>query len=144
VPSKDPETQKDVVKTDKSGDRAGVEKLTILHKHRSSLADTMHFRRPVAPASSVNADIVGTSTLHSATLPKQESSTATSKGYTFREGSEATHCCSINISSSTMFFLETFALTSSVGERVRYVGQAQPSAAIPRYRLFYYHPNLVA
>ncbi|KAM0824896.1 hypothetical protein ACQ4PT_069912 [Festuca glaucescens] len=103
VPSKDPETQKDVVKTDKSGDRAFVEKLTILHKHRPSLADTMHFRRPVAPASSVNADIVGTSTLHSATLPKQESSTATSKGYTFREGS-----------------------------RVRYVGPAQPSAAIPR------------
>ncbi|KAM0824904.1 hypothetical protein ACQ4PT_069912 [Festuca glaucescens] len=103
VPSKDPETQKDVVKTDKSGDRAFVEKLTILHKHRPSLADTMHFRRPVAPASSVNADIVGTSTLHSATLPKQESSTATSKGYTFREG-----------------------------ERVRYVGPAQPSAAIPR------------
>ncbi|KAM0824902.1 hypothetical protein ACQ4PT_069912 [Festuca glaucescens] len=90
VPSKDPETQKDVVKTDKSGDRAFVEKLTILHKHRPSLADTMHFRRPVAPASSVNADIVGTSTLHSATLPKQESSTATSKGYTFREGSVAT------------------------------------------------------
>jgi SpoVK/Ycf46/Vps4 family AAA+-type ATPase len=104
VPSKDPETQKDVVKTDKSGDRAFVEKLTILHKHRPSLADTMHFRRPVAPASSVNADIVGTSTLHSAaTLPKQESSTATSKGYTFREG-----------------------------ERVRYVGPAQPPAAIPR------------
>ncbi|KAM0873711.1 hypothetical protein ACQ4PT_037903 [Festuca glaucescens] len=103
VPSKDPETQKDVVKTDKSGDRAFVEKLTILHKHRPSLADTMHFRRPVAPASSVNADIVGTSTLHSATLPKQESSTATSKGYTFREG-----------------------------ERVRYVGPAQPPPAIPR------------
>ncbi|CAM0874128.1 unnamed protein product [Alopecurus aequalis] len=103
VPSKDPETQKDVVKTDKSGDKAGVDKLSILHKHRSSLADTMHFRRPVAPASSVNADIVGTSTLHSATLPKQESSTATSKGYTFREG-----------------------------ERVRYVGSAQPSAAIHR------------
>uniref|UniRef100_A0ACD5WYU5 Uncharacterized protein n=1 Tax=Avena sativa TaxID=4498 RepID=A0ACD5WYU5_AVESA len=103
VPSKDPETQKDVVKTDKSGDKAGVEKLTIFHKHRSSLADTMHFRRPVAPTSSVNADIVGTSTLHSATLPKQESSTATSKGYTFREG-----------------------------ERVRYVGPAQPPATIHR------------
>ncbi|VAI03946.1 unnamed protein product [Triticum turgidum subsp. durum] len=86
VPSKDPETQKDVGKADKSGDKAGGEKLTILHKHRSSLADTMHFRRPAAPTSSVNADIVGTSTLHSATLPKQESSTATSKGYTFREG----------------------------------------------------------
>jgi hypothetical protein len=112
VPSKDPETQKDVVKTDKSGDRAFVEKLTILHKHRPSLADTMHFRRPVAPASSVNADIVGTSTLHSAaTLPKQESSTATSKGYTFREGSVATECYLINISSSTMFFLEIIALS---------------------------------
>ncbi|KAF7039474.1 hypothetical protein CFC21_049451, partial [Triticum aestivum] len=99
----DPETQKDVGKADKSGDKAGGEKLTILHKHRSSLADTMHFRRPAAPTSSVNADIVGTSTLHSATLPKQESSTATSKGYTFREG-----------------------------ERVRYVGPAQPPSGIHR------------
>ncbi|KAM3292782.1 hypothetical protein ACQJBY_036450 [Aegilops geniculata] len=63
----------------------------------------MHFRRPAAPTSSVNADIVGTSTLHSATLPKQESSTATSKGYTFREG-----------------------------ERVRYVGPAQPPSGIHR------------
>uniref|UniRef100_A0A3B6JIX5 Uncharacterized protein n=1 Tax=Triticum aestivum TaxID=4565 RepID=A0A3B6JIX5_WHEAT len=103
VPSKDPETQKDVGKADKSGDKAGGEKLTILHKHRSSLADTMHFRRPAAPTSSVNADIVGTSTLHSATLPKQESSTATSKGYTFREG-----------------------------ERVRYVGPAQTPSGIHR------------
>ncbi|KAF7043064.1 hypothetical protein CFC21_052502 [Triticum aestivum] len=99
----DPETQKDVGKADKSGDKGGGEKLTILHKHRSSLADTMHFRRPAAPTSSVNADIVGTSTLHSATLPKQESSTATSKGYTFREG-----------------------------ERVRYVGPAQPPSGIHR------------
>ncbi|VAI03977.1 unnamed protein product [Triticum turgidum subsp. durum] len=107
VPSKDPETQKDVGKADKSGDKAGGEKLTILHKHRSSLADTMHFRRPAAPTSSVNADIVGTSTLHSATLPKQESSTATSKGYTFREGSLA-------------------------WERVRYVGPAQPPSGIHR------------
>ena len=111
MPSKDAETQKDVVKTDKSGDKAGVDKLTILHKHRSSLADTMHFRRPVAPASSVNADIVGTSTLHSATLPKQESSTATSKGYTFREGSGAAQCYLINISSSTMFCLEVITLS---------------------------------
>ncbi|KQJ87390.1 hypothetical protein BRADI_4g10700v3 [Brachypodium distachyon] len=102
APSKDPETQKDVGKIDKSGDKAG-EKLAILHKHRSSLADAIHFRRPAAPTSSVNADIVGTSTLHSATLPKQESSTATSKGYTFREG-----------------------------ERVRYVGSAQPSSVIHR------------
>ncbi|VAH92094.1 unnamed protein product [Triticum turgidum subsp. durum] len=107
VPSKDPETQKDVGKADKSGDKGGGEKLTILHKHRSSLADTMHFRRPAAPTSSVNADIVGTSTLHSATLPKQESSTATSKGYTFREGSLA-------------------------WERVRYVGPAQPPSGIHR------------
>ncbi|KAG8090294.1 hypothetical protein GUJ93_ZPchr0011g28252 [Zizania palustris] len=86
VPSKDPESQKDATKSDKSGDKAGGEKLAILHKHRSSLADTMHFRRPAVPTSSVNAEIVGTSTLHSASLPKQESSTATSKSYTFREG----------------------------------------------------------
>ncbi|KAF0896219.1 hypothetical protein E2562_019701 [Oryza meyeriana var. granulata] len=103
APSKDPESQKDVAKSDKSGDKAGGEKLAILHKHRSSLADTMHFRRPAIPTSSVNADIVGTSTLHSASLPKQESSTATSKSYTFREG-----------------------------DRVRYVGPAQQSSLSQR------------
>uniref|UniRef100_A0A0D9XV04 AAA+ ATPase domain-containing protein n=1 Tax=Leersia perrieri TaxID=77586 RepID=A0A0D9XV04_9ORYZ len=99
APSKDPESQKDVAKSDKSGDKAGSEKLAILHKHRSSLADTMHFRRPAVP-SSVNADIVGTSTLHSASLPKQESSTATSKTYTFKEG-----------------------------DRVKYVGAPQPTSS---------------
>ncbi|KAG0530860.1 hypothetical protein BDA96_05G223600 [Sorghum bicolor] len=98
APSKDPESQKDVGKVDKSGDKTTAEKFAIYQKHRSSLADTVHFRRPAAPTSSVNADIVGTSTLHSASLPKQESSTATSKSYTFREG-----------------------------DRVRYVGPAQPT-----------------
>ncbi|KAL6907838.1 hypothetical protein ACP4OV_002008 [Aristida adscensionis] len=98
APSKDPESQKDVGKTDKSVDKAGGEKFAMFQKHRCSLADTVHFRRPAAPTSSVNADIVGTSTLHSASLPKQESSTATSKSYTFREG-----------------------------DRVRYVGPVQPS-----------------
>uniref|UniRef100_M8BSC1 Spastin n=1 Tax=Aegilops tauschii TaxID=37682 RepID=M8BSC1_AEGTA len=117
VPSKDPETQKDVGKADKSGDKAGGEKLTILHKHRSSLADTMHFRRPAAPTSSVNADIVGTSTLHSATLPKQESSTATSKGYTFRE--------------DTMHFRRPAAPTSSVNADI--VGTSTlHSATLPK------------
>ncbi|KAL6653731.1 hypothetical protein ACP70R_008655 [Stipagrostis hirtigluma subsp. patula] len=103
APSKDPESQKDVGKTDKSADKTGGEKYTIFQKHRSSLADTVHFRRPAAPTSSVNADIVGTSTLHSASLPKQESSTATSKSYTFREG-----------------------------DRVRYVGTLQPSSLLHR------------
>ncbi|CAO2145006.1 unnamed protein product [Urochloa humidicola] len=103
APSKDPESQKDVVKSDKSGDKSAGEKLAIFQKHRSSLADAVHFRRPAAPTSSVNADIVGTSTLHSASLPKQESSTATSKSYTFREG-----------------------------DRVRYVGPAQPPSLSQR------------
>ncbi|XP_062183092.1 uncharacterized protein LOC133887165 isoform X2 [Phragmites australis] len=107
APSKDLESQKDVGKADKSGDKAGGEKfgekIALFQKHRSSLADTVHFRRPSAPTSSVNADIVGTSTLHSASLPKQESSTATSKSYTFREG-----------------------------DRVRYVGSAQPSSLSQR------------
>ncbi|CAN6381998.1 unnamed protein product [Urochloa humidicola] len=103
VPSKDPESQKDVGKSDKSGDKAAGEKFAIFQKHRSSLADAVHFRRPAAPTSSVNADIVGTSTLHSASLPKQESSTATSKSYTFREG-----------------------------DRVRYVGPAQPPSLSQR------------
>jgi hypothetical protein len=83
---KDAESQKDVGKGDKSGDKGTAEKFAIYQKHRSSLADTVQFRRPAAPTSSVNADIVGTSTLQSASLPKQESSTATSKSYTFREG----------------------------------------------------------
>ncbi|CAL4982830.1 unnamed protein product [Urochloa decumbens] len=103
APSKDPESQKDVGKPDKSVDKAGADKFAIFQKHRSSLADAVHFRRPAAPTSSVNADIVGTSTLHSASLPKQESSTATSKSYTFREG-----------------------------DRVRYVGPAQPPSLSPR------------
>ncbi|CAO2150781.1 unnamed protein product [Urochloa humidicola] len=103
APSKDPESQKDVGKSDKSGDKTAGEKLAIFQKHRSSLADAVHFRRPAAPTSSVNADIVGTSTLHSASLPKQESSTATSKSYTFREG-----------------------------DRVRYVGPAQPPSLSQR------------
>ncbi|CAL4978943.1 unnamed protein product [Urochloa decumbens] len=103
APSKDPESQKDVGKSDKSGDKTGADKFAIFQKHRSSLADAVHFRRPAAPTSSVNADIVGTSTLHSASLPKQESSTATSKSYTFREG-----------------------------DRVRYVGPAQPPSLSQR------------
>ncbi|KAG2563969.1 uncharacterized protein LOC120645198 isoform X2 [Panicum virgatum] len=103
APLKDPESQKDVGKSDKSGDKAAGEKFAIFQKHRSSLADAVHFRRPAAPTSSVNADIVGTSTLHSASLPKQESSTATSKSYTFREG-----------------------------DRVRYVGPALPASLSQR------------
>lgn len=103
APSKDSESQKDIGKPDKTGDKVVGDKLALFQKHRSSLADAVHFRRPAAPTSSVNADIVGTSTLHSASLPKQESSTATSKSYTFREG-----------------------------DRVRYVGQAQPSSLSQR------------
>uniref|UniRef100_A0A804MVZ6 AAA+ ATPase domain-containing protein n=1 Tax=Zea mays TaxID=4577 RepID=A0A804MVZ6_MAIZE len=103
APLKDAESQKDVGKGDKSGDKGTAEKFAIYQKHRSSLADTVQFRRPAAPTSSVNADIVGTSTLQSASLPKQESSTATSKSYTFREG-----------------------------DRVRYVGPAQLSSLSQR------------
>lgn len=36
--------------------------------------------------SSTEVDVIGTSVLNSQTLPKQESSTATSKNYTFKEG----------------------------------------------------------
>jgi SpoVK/Ycf46/Vps4 family AAA+-type ATPase len=114
APSKDPESQKDVVKADKSVDKAGGEKFAIFQKHRSSLADTVHFRRPAAPTSSVNAEIVGTSTLHSASQPKQESSTATSKSYTFREG-----------------------------DRVRYVGPAQPSSLSQRGPIYGYRGRVM-
>ncbi|PWZ40868.1 hypothetical protein Zm00014a_028727 [Zea mays] len=102
----DAESQKDVGKGDKSRDKGTAEKFAIYQKHRSSLADTVQFRRPAAPTSSVNADIVGTSTLQSASLPKQEPSTATSKSYTFREG-----------------------------DRVRYVGPAQLSSLSQRKRV---------
>ncbi|KAK8925824.1 Katanin p60 ATPase-containing subunit A1 [Platanthera zijinensis] len=60
-----------------------TEKLGCFTKQRSALTDTIHHRKP---ASSVEADIVGTSSLNCQSLPKQESSTASSKSYTFKEG----------------------------------------------------------
>ncbi|XP_042414015.1 uncharacterized protein LOC122002771 isoform X1 [Zingiber officinale] len=71
--SKDSEPLKEVVSMDKQG---------IFSKHRTALIDSAQLRKP---ASSVEADIVGTS-LNSQSLPKQEISTATSKNYTFKEG----------------------------------------------------------
>ncbi|XP_072966578.1 uncharacterized protein [Typha angustifolia] len=70
---KDLEPQKECGRTDKPG---------IISKHRSALADAISRR----PASSVEADIIGASTSNSQSLPKQESSTASSKNYTFKEG----------------------------------------------------------
>ncbi|XP_020099700.1 uncharacterized protein LOC109718093 isoform X2 [Ananas comosus] len=80
---KEPETQKDGGRTDRPA---------AIPKHRSILADTVHFRRP---ASSVEADIVGASTSNSQSLPKQESSTASSKNYTFKEGDRVKYVGSI-------------------------------------------------
>ncbi|WOL18573.1 hypothetical protein Cni_G27370 [Canna indica] len=68
-PSKDSELLKETSRKEKSG---------IFSKHRF---DTPQLRKP---ASSVEADIVGTSTSQS--LPKQETSTASSTNYTFKEG----------------------------------------------------------
>ncbi|WOK94703.1 hypothetical protein Cni_G03408 [Canna indica] len=65
----------------KEGTRS--EKLGFFSKHRAALYDTMQLRKP---ASSVEADIVGTSTFNSQSHPKQETSTASSKNYTFKEG----------------------------------------------------------
>ncbi|XP_020579082.1 uncharacterized protein LOC110023815 [Phalaenopsis equestris] len=72
--SKDSESLKEGGRGEKSGG---------FTKQRSTLTDTVHHRRP---ASSVEADIVGTSSLNCQSLPKQESSTASSKNYTFKEG----------------------------------------------------------
>ncbi|KAL0903361.1 hypothetical protein M5K25_027735 [Dendrobium thyrsiflorum] len=60
-----------------------AEKSCEFTKQKSTLADTFHIRRP---ASSVEADIVGTSSLNCHSLSKQESSTASSKNCTFKEG----------------------------------------------------------
>lgn len=60
-----------------------MEKSAIFSKHRAAVIDSLQLRKP---ASSVEADIVGTSTLNSQSLPKQETSTASSKTYTFKEG----------------------------------------------------------
>ncbi|KAI3449499.1 hypothetical protein Pfo_006164 [Paulownia fortunei] len=46
-------------------------------------AATLHLKKP---ASSVEADITGGSTISSQALPKQEASTASSKNYTFKKG----------------------------------------------------------
>lgn len=78
--SKDPEPQKD--------GSVRTEKATIFpSKPRSTAGDSVH--HPRRPTSSVEADIVGPSNFHSSML-KQEASTASSKGYTFREGNADT------------------------------------------------------
>ncbi|CAL9046450.1 uncharacterized protein LOC135606707 [Musa acuminata AAA Group] len=69
-----------------------MEKSAIFSKHRAAVIDTLQLRKP---ASSVEADIVGTSTLNSQSLPKQETSTASSKTYTFKEGDRVRYVGSI-------------------------------------------------
>ncbi|XP_043719812.1 uncharacterized protein LOC122667554 [Telopea speciosissima] len=59
------------------------EKSCTLAKQRATQGDALAHRKP---ASSVEADIVGTSTLSSQSLPKQEASTASSKNCTFKTG----------------------------------------------------------
>ncbi|KAK1291136.1 Katanin p60 ATPase-containing subunit A1 [Acorus calamus] len=83
--SKDFESIKEGGKTEK----------TTLFKQRSSHTEYVQLRRP---ASSVEADIVGTSTLNSQSLPKQEASTATSKSYTFKEGDRVRYVGSLHSS----------------------------------------------
>ncbi|KAK8967529.1 Katanin p60 ATPase-containing subunit A1 [Platanthera guangdongensis] len=71
---------KDSVSLKESG---RTEKSSGFTKQRSAISDTVQLRRQ---ASSVDADIVGTSSLNCQSLPKQDSSTATSKNYIFKEG----------------------------------------------------------
>ncbi|XP_058077498.1 uncharacterized protein LOC131225904 isoform X2 [Magnolia sinica] len=71
---KDSESLKEGHRTEKTGTFA---------KHRVGQAGNINPRRP---ASSIEADIVGTSTFNSQSLPKQELSTASSKMYTFKTG----------------------------------------------------------
>ncbi|XP_038980506.1 uncharacterized protein LOC103715277 isoform X2 [Phoenix dactylifera] len=72
--SKDSESVKEGTKADKPG---------IFAKQRAALVKSFQLKRPT---SSVEADIVGTSTFNSQSLPKQECSTASSKAYPFKEG----------------------------------------------------------
>ncbi|XP_020578958.1 uncharacterized protein LOC110023738 [Phalaenopsis equestris] len=60
-----------------------IDKLASLLAKRSAVGDISQFKRPT---STVDADIVGSSSCNLNSLPKQESSTATSKPYTFKEG----------------------------------------------------------
>ncbi|KAG0470520.1 hypothetical protein HPP92_017220 [Vanilla planifolia] len=71
--SKDCESIKDIGRN---------EKLSGFSKQRSATG-AVQLRRP---ASSVEADIVGISSFNCQMMPKQESSTASSKSYTFKEG----------------------------------------------------------
>ncbi|KAJ4955587.1 hypothetical protein NE237_012370 [Protea cynaroides] len=72
--SKEMESLKENSKSEKAG---------LLAKQRATQGDALAHRKP---ASSVEADIVGTSTLSSQSLPKQETSTASSKNCTFKTG----------------------------------------------------------
>ncbi|PKA48946.1 Katanin p60 ATPase-containing subunit A1 [Apostasia shenzhenica] len=58
-------------------------KFSSVNKYKTAMADAAPLRRP---SSSVEANIVGPSSLYCQSLPKQESSTASSKNYTFKEG----------------------------------------------------------
>ncbi|XP_068664265.1 uncharacterized protein [Aristolochia californica] len=72
--SKDLDSVKEGLRTEKSG---------FFGKQRGGQVENLQLKRP---SSSVDADIVGTSTLNSQSLPKQEASTASSKNHTFKTG----------------------------------------------------------
>ncbi|KAJ0980660.1 hypothetical protein J5N97_008915 [Dioscorea zingiberensis] len=72
--SKDSEPIKETGKSEKPSNPS---------KQRAAQAETVQLKRP---ASSVEADIVGASAFNSQSLLKQETSTASSKNYTFKEG----------------------------------------------------------
>ncbi|KAM0948537.1 putative transcription factor interactor and regulator FHA-SMAD family [Dioscorea sansibarensis] len=74
LPSKDSEPIKEGGKSEKPNNPS---------KQRAGQVETVQLKRP---ASSVEADIVGASTFNSQSLLKQETSTASSKNYTFKEG----------------------------------------------------------
>ncbi|KAG9444556.1 hypothetical protein H6P81_015896 [Aristolochia fimbriata] len=72
--SKDLDSVKEGLRTEKPG---------FFGKQRGGQVENVQLKRP---SSSVDADIVGTSTLNSQSLPKQEASTASSKNHTFKTG----------------------------------------------------------
>lgn len=57
---------------------------------RAAQAAALHLNKK--PASSVEADITGGSTVSSHAQPKQEASTASSKNYTFKKGNWVCWC----------------------------------------------------
>lgn len=68
--------------TESAKEAARAERVNMFSKRAAHAAGLRHKK----PTSSVDAEMTGGSTLSSQALPKQETSTASSKGITFKQG----------------------------------------------------------